>query len=77
MTPKQGFAARGKTVRGPTLFDGRTWHSLRGAGFGVSWSRPGNFSINATLAWRDGTPRATTDGGRSDPRFHVQAQKSF
>ncbi|MEJ8847852.1 ShlB/FhaC/HecB family hemolysin secretion/activation protein [Variovorax rhizosphaerae] len=70
-------AARGKTVKGPTLFDGRTWHSLRGAGFGVSWSRPGNFSINATLAWRDGTPRATTDGGKRDPRFYVQAQKSF
>ncbi|WP_275946436.1 ShlB/FhaC/HecB family hemolysin secretion/activation protein, partial [Variovorax sp. dw_954] len=49
-------AARGKTVKGPTIFDGANWHSLRGGGFGVTWSRPGNFSINATLAWRDGTP---------------------
>ncbi|MEJ8857949.1 ShlB/FhaC/HecB family hemolysin secretion/activation protein [Variovorax robiniae] len=69
-------AARGKIVKTPTIFDGANWHSLRGAGFGVSWSRPGNFSINATIAWRDGTP-PSTDGGSHDPRFYIQAQKSF
>ena len=70
-------AARGKIVKSPTIFDGANSHSLRGGGFGVSWSRPGNFAINATLAWRDGTPAATTDGGGRNPRFFVQAQKSF
>lgn len=43
----------------------------------MSWSRPGNFSINATLAWRDGTPRAQTDGGGHNPRLYVQVQKAF
>lgn len=51
--------------------------SLRGAGIGLSWGRPGNFSVNATLAWRVGTDRAVTDGGDRNPRFFIQAQKVF
>ncbi len=72
-------AARGKLARRPSPFDGENARSLRGYGVGVSWSRPGNFSINATLAWRDGTPRAQTDGGGggSGPRLYVQLQKAF
>lgn len=71
-------AARGRTVRDPGPFDiGSTSRSLRGYGLGVSWSRPGNFAINATLAWRAGTPPAQTDGGGRNPRLYVQAQKSF
>jgi hemolysin activation/secretion protein len=70
-------AARGKIVRDPTLLDSANWHNMRGAGFGIAWSRPGNFSINATLAWRAGTPPPTTDGGDHNPRLYVQAQKSF
>ena len=70
-------AARGKLTRDPTLFDGENKLSLRGYGVGVSWSRPGNFSINATLAWRDGTRPTQTDGGGRTPRLYVQAQKAF
>ncbi len=51
--------------------------SLRGAGLGFSWGRAGNFSVNATLAWRVGTDRAVTDGGGRNPRFFIQAQKVF
>lgn len=70
-------AARGKTVRNPTPYDGANSHSLRGYGVGLSWSRPGNFSINATLAWRAGTPPAQTDGGGRNPRLFVQLVKAF
>ncbi|RZI97431.1 MAG: ShlB/FhaC/HecB family hemolysin secretion/activation protein [Variovorax sp.] len=70
-------AARGRRSRHPTLFDGENGISLRGYGVGLSWSRPGNFSINATLAWRDGTRPAQSDGGGRNPRLYVQAQKSF
>ena len=70
-------AARGKLARDPTLFDGGNRQSLRGFGIGVSWARPGNFAINATLAWRDGTRPAQTDGGGRNPRLYVQAQKRF
>jgi hemolysin activation/secretion protein len=70
-------AARGRLARDPTLFDGVNRLSLRGYGVGVSWARPGNFAINATLAWRDGTRPAQTDGGGRNPRLYVQAQKAF
>lgn len=70
-------AARGKLARDPTPFDGVNRLSLRGYGVGVSWARPGNFAINATLAWRDGTRPAQTDGGGRNPRLYVQAQKAF
>ncbi len=48
--------------------------SLRGYGLGLSWSKPGNYSLNATLAWRD-TGEALADP--RDPRLYVQFQKSF
>lgn len=70
-------AAHGKYVRNPTIYDDHNGISLRGYGVGMSWSRPGNFSINATLAWRDGTRRGLSDGGGRNPRLYVQAQKSF
>jgi len=70
-------AAHGKIVRNPTPYDGVNSHSLRGYGVGLSWSRPGNFSINATLAWRAGTPPAQTDGGGRNPRLFVQLIKAF
>jgi hemolysin activation/secretion protein len=70
-------ASRGKSTRDPTPFDTANTISLRGLGFGVSWSRPGNFAINATLAWRQGTRPAQSDGGGHNPRLFVQAQKVF
>lgn len=51
--------------------------SLRGGGIGLAWGRPGDFSVNATVAWRSGTRRAVTDGGGHNPRFFIQAQKAF
>lgn len=71
-------AARGRPVRDRLPFDsGPARRSLRGYGLGFAWSRPGNFAVNATLAWRDGTPAAQSDGGGRNPRLYVQAQKSF
>ncbi|WP_077001214.1 ShlB/FhaC/HecB family hemolysin secretion/activation protein [Variovorax sp. KK3] len=70
-------AARGRFSHEPSVFDGENRISLRGYGVGLSWSRPGSFAINATLAWRDNTRPALTDGGGRNPRFYVQAQKSF
>ncbi|VTU32144.1 Heme/hemopexin transporter protein HuxB precursor [Variovorax sp. SRS16] len=70
-------ASRGKLARAPTSFDTANNISLRGLGFGISWSRPGNFSINATLAWRQGTRPAQSDGGGHNPRLFIQAQKVF
>ncbi len=71
-------AARGRPLRDPSVLDtAPARRSLRGYGLGVAWSRPGSFVINATLAWRDGTPAAQTDGGGRNPRLYLQAQKSF
>ncbi|KLN57207.1 ShlB/FhaC/HecB family hemolysin secretion/activation protein [Variovorax paradoxus] len=71
-------AARGRPTKNPTIFDASpNSRSLRGAGIGLSWTRPGNFTINATLAWRAGTDPARTDGGGHNPRLYVQALKTF
>jgi hemolysin activation/secretion protein len=70
-------AARGKLARDPLPASGDNRISLRGAGLGLSWSRSGDLSINATLAWRDGTRAALSDGGGRNPRLFVQAQKVF
>ncbi|RYF79119.1 MAG: ShlB/FhaC/HecB family hemolysin secretion/activation protein [Comamonadaceae bacterium] len=71
-------AARGRLMHDePALYLGPTHRSLRGAGIGLSWARAGSFTLNATLAWRAGTPPATTDGGGSGPRLYVHFQKNF
>ncbi len=70
-------AARGKITRDPTPFVGENRRSLRGYGVGVSWSRARDFAVNATLAWRDRTRPAQSDGGGRNPRLYVQAQKVF
>lgn len=70
-------AAHGRLVRNPSPLDGLNSISLRGYGLGVAWSQPGNVSVNATLAWRDGTRLAQTDGGGHNPRLYVQLQKVF
>lgn len=51
--------------------------SLRGGGIGLAWGRPGDFSLNATLAWRSGTRRGLADGGGRNPRLFIHAQKAF
>lgn len=70
-------AARGRQVEQPPLSDSGNSVSLRGAGIGLAWGRPGDFSVNATLAWRAGTRRAQTDGGDRNPRFFIQLQKAL
>jgi len=71
-------AARGRQLKNATIYDATpNSRSLRGGGIGLSWTRPGNFAINATLAWRAGTDPARTDGGGHNPRLYVQAQKTF
>lgn len=52
------------------LVNGRT---LRGYGLGLSWSSPGDYAINATLAWPDDEPQADP----RDPRLYLQMQKRF
>ena len=76
LTPFVFFdAAHGRRAKSAAEADNGI--SLRGAGLGLSWGRPGNFSVNATLAWRVGTDPAQTDGGGRNPRFFIQAQKVF
>ena len=71
-------AARGRLFRTPLPQESDNTRSLRGYGVGLLWARANNFSINATLALRDGTPRARTDGGGSgNVRLYVQLQKAF
>ncbi|MDM0117010.1 ShlB/FhaC/HecB family hemolysin secretion/activation protein [Variovorax sp. J22R133] len=70
-------AGRGNIQHDPLTINTDNTQSLRGVGFGVSWARPNNFSINATLAWRAGTREAITDGGGHNPRLFVQLQKAF
>lgn len=50
--------------------------ALRGHGLGVNWTRPGNLSVNLSLAWH-GTGDAITDGDDRDPRLFWSIQKSF
>jgi hemolysin activation/secretion protein len=70
-------AARGRLLRDPILGGSVNTQSLRGGGIGVSWMRTGNFSMNATLAWRDDEPPAVTNGSGHNPQLFVQLQKAF
>jgi len=70
-------AAHGSTARRALPTDGANGISLRGYGLGAAWARTGAFSVNATIAWRDGTRAAVTDGGGRNPRLFVQIQKVF
>ena len=70
-------AARGKLAHKPTPLDGDVHRSLRGTGLGLVWSKPQDFSLTATLAWRLNSPAGMTDGGGRNPRLYVQLQKVF
>lgn len=77
LTPYLFFdAAHGRQAKRPVV-DIDNAISLRGAGIGLAWGKPGDFSLNATLAWRTGTRRGLADGGGRNPRFFIQAQKAF
>lgn len=69
-------AAHGDLFHRPRPFDGDPGRSLRGYGIGFNWSKPGNVSINLSVAWR-GTGPGLTDGGDRNPRVFWSIQKAF
>lgn len=78
LTPFAFFdAAVGRSVRRAGPLDDDVRRSLRGAGIGVVWARPRDFSVTGTVAWRVNSAPGQADGGRSGPRLFVQLQKVF
>ena len=69
-------AARGDQFHDPRPFDGDLSRSLRGHGLGFNWSKPGNVTVNLSVAWRD-TGAGVTDGGDRNPRLYWSIQKAF
>lgn len=69
-------AARGDMFHQPRPFDPDMSRSLRGYGIGFNWSKPGNVSVNLSVAWR-GTGPGVTDGGDRNPRVYWSIQKAF
>jgi hypothetical protein len=53
-----------------------TSRSLRGHGIGFNWSKPGQVTMNLSVAWR-GTGAGLTDGGDRNPRVYWSIQKAF
>src|SRR3546814_4519433 len=69
-------AARGDFNHDPGPFDVVDKRSLRGPGIGFNYTKPGNFSINMSVAWRTTDP-ALTDGGDRKPRVFLHVQKNL
>ena len=69
-------AARGDFFHDPRPVDTVTSRSLRGHGLGFNWSKPGNVTVNLSVAWRQTGP-ALTDGGDRNPRVYWSFQKAF
>ncbi|SHL73550.1 ShlB/FhaC/HecB family hemolysin secretion/activation protein [Rhodanobacter sp. OK091] len=69
-------ASRGWVNRSHESPGGRVIRNLRGPGLGVNWARPGNFSLDLTVAWRTSRPAVTSDGDKR-PRVFFQIQKFF
>jgi hemolysin activation/secretion protein len=69
-------AARGDQFHDPRPFDGDLSRNLRGHGLGFNWSKPGNVTVNLSVAWRD-TAAGVTDGGDRNPRVYWSIQKAF
>jgi hemolysin activation/secretion protein len=69
-------AARGDFFHDPRPVDTINSRSLRGHGLGFNWSKPGNVTVNLSVAWRQTGP-ALTDGGDRNPRVYWSFQKAF
>ncbi|HPM68400.1 MAG TPA: ShlB/FhaC/HecB family hemolysin secretion/activation protein [Piscinibacter sp.] len=69
-------AARGDFFHDPRAVDVVTSRSLRGYGVGFNWSKPGQVTMNLSVAWR-GTGAGLTDGGDRNPRVFWSIQKAF
>ncbi len=67
----------GKMAHSPLPTDADNRRSMQGFGLGAVWSKPGDFSVNVSLAWRRNTAAPITDGGDRKPRIFVQMQKVF
>ena len=50
--------------------------NLKGAGFGLTLGKEGDFTIRASMAWRIGNDRPLSDADRS-PRIWLQLNKAF
>ena len=50
--------------------------NLKGAGLGVTLGKEGDFTVRASMAWRIGNDKPTSDADRS-PRFWLQISKAF
>lgn len=68
---------KGRMFHSPTSLDTNNTRSMQGFGIGAVWSRPGDFMVNVSLAWRRNTAAPVTDGGDRKPRIFVQFQKVF
>lgn len=66
----------GKLLRHPGNLIADNTRTLRGAGVGLSYARPGQFSANLSVAWET-SGAAVTDGGGRSPRVYLQLQKTF
>ncbi len=69
-------AAQGDQFHRARPFDPDLSRSLRGYGLGLNWSKPGNVTVNLSVAWR-GTGPGVTDGGDRNPRVFWTIQKAF
>lgn len=69
-------ASHGDMFHQPRPFDPDLSRSLRGYGVGFNWSKPGNVSMNLSVAWR-GTGPGLSDGGDRNPRVFWSIQKAF
>lgn len=68
-------AAQGRLNHSPIAADSNNVRRLSGYGLGLAYALAGGFSVQMSLAWRDG-PRPTSDIDRS-PRAWVQAAMRF
>src|SRR3546814_14288546 len=69
-------AARGDSTHDPGPFDVDNTRPLRGPGIGFNYTKPGNFSINMSVACRTTDPELT-DGGHHKPRVFLHVQKNL
>lgn len=68
-------AAEGRLNHRPLSADAHNHRSLSGSGLGLVYAQPGDFSVQMTIAWREGR-QPTADQDRN-PRAWIQFAKRF
>ena len=68
--------SHGFVNKDPLPTDQHNRRTLRGAGFGLTWGRPDDFLVRASLAWRLSDPPSGDPSDRL-PRLHLQVSKSM